>query len=59
MVKFYCGYVDDTILLLKPADVLYIKKLFSNFDKNVCLIVECFENEVPRFLDIKVSLKKN
>ena len=59
MIKFYCKYVYDTFLLVKPADVLHINNLFNNFDKNFRLLVDCFKNEVPRFLDIKVSLIKN
>ena len=59
MIRFYCRYIEDTLLLVKPADILHINNSFNNFDKNLRLIVECFENEVPGFLDIKVPLIKN
>ena len=49
MIKFYCNYVDDTFLLVKPADALHINNLFNNFEKYLRLLVNCFENEVPRF----------
>ena len=45
-------------MLVKPADVLNINDLFYNCDKNLRLIGDCFENEVSRFLDIKVFLLK-
>ena len=41
--------VDFTLLLVKPPDILHINNLFNNFDKNLRLIVDCFENEVPYF----------
>lgn len=33
MIKFYCRYVDDTLLLVKPADILHIHNLFIKIDK--------------------------
>ena len=35
-----------------PADIPYTDNLFNKFDKNV--MVDCFGNEIPHFLDIKV-----
>ena len=46
MIKFYSRFVDDTLLLVKLADVLHINNLFNSFDKNLRLKVDCFENEV-------------
>ena len=56
MIKFYCRYVDDTFLLVKPVDITHIHNLFNKFDKNLRFTVDRFENEVPHFLDIKISL---
>ena len=55
MIKFYCRYVDDTLLLVKPADIPHIHNLFNKFDKSLCFAVDHFKNEVPHFLDIKIS----
>ena len=35
MIKFYCRYVDDTLLLVEPTDILHIHNLFNKFDKNL------------------------
>ena len=37
MIKFYCRYVDATLLLVKSADMPHIHNLFnkSEFDKTV------------------------
>ena len=55
MIKFYCRYVHNALLLVKPADILHIHNLFNKFDKNLCFTVDRFENEVLHFLDIKIS----
>ena len=49
------SYISDILaqlLLVVPADIPYIDNLFNKFDKN--FIVDCSENEMPHFLDIKV-----
>ena len=33
-IKFYCQYVDDTLLVVKPQDVSRIHKSLTGFDKN-------------------------
>ena len=38
-IKFYCQYVDDTLLVMKPKDVSRIHKLLNSFDK-----IDLFEN---------------
>ena len=35
VIKFYCRYVDDNLLLVKPADIPYIHNLLNKFDKNL------------------------
>ena len=42
-IKFYCRYVDDTLLVVKPQDVSR---------KNLQFTVDLFENGVPHFLEI-------
>ena len=54
MIKLHWRYIDDTLLLVIPADIPYICILFNKFDGNLCYIVDCFGKEIPYFLDIKV-----
>ena len=55
MIKFYCRYVDDTLLLVKPENIDTIHKIFNTFDKNIQFTVDKFANDVPHFLDIEIS----
>lgn len=50
MIKLYWRYVDDTILLVKPADIPHIHNLFNKFDKNLRFLMDHFENEITVFL---------
>ena len=54
-ISLYCRYVDNTPLLVKPADIQHINNLFNKFDKNLRFTGDRFENEVSHFLDIKIS----
>ena len=54
-IKFYCQYVDDTLLVVKPQDISCIHKLLNSFDKNLKFTIDLFENEVPHFPDLKMS----
>ena len=54
-IKFYCRYVDDTVLLIKPEDIQLVQDVFNSFHENLRFRVDRFENEVPHFLDIKTS----
>ena len=54
-IKFYCWYVDDALLVVKPQNVSRIQKLLNGFDKNLKFTVDLFENEVPHFRDLEMS----
>ena len=54
-IKFYRRYVDDTLLLIKPEDIQSVQDMFSSFPKKLPFTVDRLENEVPHFLDIKMS----
>ena len=54
-IKFYCRYVENTLLVVKPQDVSRIRELFNSFDKNFKFTVDLFENEVSHFLDLEMS----
>ena len=32
-IEFYCGYVENTLLVVKPQDVSRIRELLNSFDK--------------------------
>ena len=55
MIKFYCTYVDDTLLLVKPAEIAHIYNLFKKIDETLGFRVDGSENEEPHLLDIKIS----
>ena len=38
-IKFYCRYVDDTLLLIKPEDIHLVLNLFNSFHKNLSFTV--------------------
>ena len=39
-VKFYCRYVDETLLVVKSQDVSCIHKLLKSFDENLKFTVD-------------------
>ena len=41
---------------MKPQDVSHIHKLLNSVDKDLKFTVDLFENEVPHFLDLEMSL---
>ena len=52
LITFYCRYVDDTLLLIKPDTIDVILDYFHKFDKNIRFTYDLFENITPHFLDI-------
>ena len=54
-IKFYCRCVDDTLALIKPEDIQLVQDMFNSFHENLSFTVDRFENELPHFLDIKMS----
>ena len=55
LITFYCRYVDDTLLLIKPDSIDLILNYFQKFDKNIRFTYDLFENNTPHFLDINIS----
>jgi len=41
---------DDTLLLIKPADIPRVLESFNKFDRHLKFTVETFENELPHLL---------
>ena len=54
-IKFYCHYVDDTLLVQKTQDISRIHKLLNSFNKKLKFTIDLFENEVPYFLNLEMS----
>ena len=53
-VKFYCRYVDDTLLLVKPEDIDEILHKFNSFHRNLEFTVDRFDDCIPHFLDLEM-----
>ena len=51
LITFYCRYVDDTLLLIKPDTIDVILDHFHKFDKILRFTYDLFENTTPHFLD--------
>ena len=54
VIMFYTRYVDDTLLLTKKKDIIYVLNQFINFDTNLRFTIETFQNSVPHFLDFVI-----
>ena len=54
-IKFYCWYVDDILVVVKPQGVSSIHEFLNGFDKDLKFTVDLFENKVPHFLDLEMS----
>ena len=53
-IKFYIGYADDTLLLVKRQDIDKVLKAFNGFDINLKFTIDRFEKETPHFLDLEI-----
>ena len=54
ILKFYCRYVDDTLVLVKEDQIEKILKAFTSFDSYSRFTVDKFKNEDVHFLDLKI-----
>ena len=54
VIMFYTRYVDDTLLITKKKDIIYVLNQFINFDTNLRFTIETFQNSVPYFLDFVI-----
>ena len=54
ILKFYCRYVHDTLVLVKEDHIDKILKACNSFRNNLRFIVDKFENEDVHFLDLKI-----
>lgn len=55
LIKFYGRYVDDILVLAKPAHTEEIlNRRLNSFHKNLCFTVDTFDDNV-RFLDVTID----
>ena len=55
-IKFYSRFVNGTLLIMKPENVSQVHKALNKFDNRLRFTVDMFQNEVPHFLDLELSL---
>jgi hypothetical protein len=58
IIKFYCRYVDDTLLLIKHDDIDFLLNQFHSFDRNIRFTYVVFSDEPPHFLDLNLDGNK-
>ena len=54
VLKCYCRYVDDTLVMIKKDKIQHVLNSFNSFDKNLRFTVDTFDNGNIHFLDIKI-----
>ena len=54
IIKFYCRYVDDTLVLVKPSDIDMIHNALNNFHPNLKITIDSFEDTDTHFLDLLI-----
>ena len=58
IIKFYCRYVDDTLLLIKHNDFDMLLHKFHSFDNNIRFTYDKFSDVPPHFLDLNLDDNK-
>ena len=53
LLKFYCRYIDDSLVMIKKDRVQHVLNSFNSFGKNLRFTVDTFDNGNIHFLDIK------
>ena len=53
-LMFYCRYVDDNLVVIKPEDLNRVNNALNNFDRNLKFTLDTFNDVVPHFLDIEI-----
>ena len=54
VLRFICGYVDDTLVFIKKDKIQHGLNSFNSFDKNLRFSVDTFDDGNIHFLDIKI-----
>ena len=58
IIKSYIRYVDDTLVMLKTAEIDNVLRIFNTFDENLKFTVDRFDRGSFHFLDIAISYDK-
>ena len=53
-IQFYCRFADDTLLVMKPENVIQVDKALNKFDSNLRFTIGMFQDEVPHFLGFEL-----
>ena len=53
VLKFYCRYVDDTLVMMKKDKSQHVLNSFNSFDKNLRFTVDTFDDGDIHFLILK------
>ena len=56
VLKFYCIYVDDTLVMIKKDKIQHVLNSFNSFDKNLRFTADTFNDGNIHFLDIKILI---
>ena len=54
VLKFYCRYADDALVMIKKDKIQHFSISFNSFDKDLRFTVDVFDNANIHFLDIKI-----
>ena len=54
VLKFYCRYIDDTLILIKKDKIQHVLNPLNSFGKNLRFSVDTFDDGNIHFLDIKI-----
>ena len=57
-INFYIRYIDDTLLLAKEEDIMFIFDKFNSFHKNLKFTIDRFDDINTYFLDIAMNKNK-
>ena len=57
-IKFYIRYVDDTLLLPKEEDIMFIFDKFNSFNKKLKFAIDRFDDNNIHFLYIAIDKNK-
>ena len=52
VLRFICGYVDDTLVFIKKDKIQHALNSFNSFDKNLRFSVDTFDDGNIHFLDV-------
>ena len=57
-IKFYIRYVDDTLLLAKEEDIMFIFDKFNSYHVNFKFTIDRFDDNNIHLLDIAIDKNK-